>query len=445
MAGLALPLALTQLAQIAQFVTDVVMLGRLGPEVLAGASLGTSLFMPLWLFGVGIVMAVSPIMSQALGARQLRMVRRTVRQGLWVAVAVSLPFGLVLWHGEAILLAFGQEPANAAAAAAYLRAVLWSLPASLCLIVLRSFVSVHDLPRMALVVLLHGIWLNALLNYLLIYGKFGFPKMGLVGAGLATVLVNLFMVALLLGGILLHRKFRRYSLLGRFWRADWSRFVGILKLGMPIGLTIAAESLLFASAAQLMGLIGTNELAGHQIAINCVSVAFMIPLGISQAVTIRIGLAMGRGDPEGVGRAGWAAVTLGLVATTATAAVFWLLPEVLVGFYLGDIGADEVAVAGFAVSFLLVGALFQIFDGAQVVLAGCLRGLKDTRVPMYFAFFSYWAVGFPAGALLAFQAGWGGEGIWYGLMIGLTVVTALSLWRFQTRERYGLVALPEAV
>ncbi|MCG8354839.1 MAG: MATE family efflux transporter [Kiloniellales bacterium] len=442
LARLALPLALTQVAQIAHYTTDVIMIGRLGPEALAAAQLGMNLFMPLWLFGLGIVMAVSPMVAQALGAKQYRAVRRSVRQGMWVAIAVSVPFGFILAQGEAILLAFGQSPENAAGADAYLDALLWSLPPSLCLIVLRAFIAAHSRPRAALLVLVNGIWLNALLNYMLIFGNFGFPAMGLVGAGIATVIVNFAMVAALLLFVLQDRRFKRYFILVRFWRSDWPRFREILRLGLPIGATIVAESTLFASAGILMGLIGTEQLAAHAIAMQCASVAFMVPLGISQAATVRVGLAAGAGDAAGVGRAGWLAFGLGIVTMSISAMVFWLMPETLTAIFLSGEGGLEIAVAAYAASFLLIAGLFQLFDGSQVVLAGCLRGLKDTRVPMIFAMLGYWGIGLPSGVLFAFVLDLEGRGIWFGMMTGLAAVAVMVLWRFQGRARFGLLAQP---
>jgi MATE family multidrug resistance protein len=433
--GLAGPLVLGQIAQIAIGTTDVVMMGWLGPASLAAGALGHNLLFPLFLFGLGIASAVAPMAAQELGARNYRGVRRTLRQGLWVALIVGLLFSLVIWQGRLVLLALGQAESAALLAEGYLRAAVWSLVPALWFVVLRAFVTAHSRPRSALVVSCLGVGVNALGNYALMFGNFGFPRLELVGAGISTSLVNLFMFLAMLAFILWDRRFRRYAVLIRLWRPDWPRFREILRIGLPIGLFILAESGLFATAAFLMGLIGQSQLAAHAIALQCAAVAFMVPLGFSQAATVRIGLAVGRGDRAGVGRGGWVALALGLGFMTISALVFWFLPRTLVGFFLELDSPESLPVVELAVSYLAIAALFQLFDGAQVIGAGALRGLKDTRVPMLLAVFSFWGVGFPASAFLGFKTELGGQGVWIGLALGLAVVAVLLVARFHRRGR----------
>lgn len=431
--SLALPLALTQLAQIAIQTTDVVMMGWLGPSQLAAGALGTSLYHPLFLFGLGILMAVAPIAAQALGGHQRRAVRRTVRQGFWVALTIAVPFCLFLWYARPFLLLIGQDPGVTALTEGYLRAALWGLPPALGVVVLRCFVTVHARPRSVLVVTLLGIVVNGLGNYALMFGHFGFPRLELVGAGISTMLVHAFMFLTLLAHAVRARGFRRYALLARFWRPDWPRYVEIITLGVPIGLTVLAEAGLFAAAAFLMGVIGTDALAAHAIALQCAAVAFMVPLGVGQAATVRVGLAVGAGDIARVGRAGWVSFALGAGFMSATAIVFWTAGDVLVGFFLPD--APPGGVAALAISFLAIAALFQLFDGAQVIGVGLLRGLKDTRVPMLIAVFGYWAVGFVVSAWLGLRTELAGAGVWFGLAAGLAVTATMLIWRFYRRER----------
>jgi MATE family multidrug resistance protein len=239
----------------------------------------------------------------------------------------------------------------------------------------------------------------------------------------------------LIGFVQWDRRLRRDQLFVRFWRTDWPRFLEVLRLGAPIGLTVLAESSLFAAAGILMGLIGTAELAAHAIALQCAAVAFMVPLGISQAVTARVGLAAGAKNRIGVGRAGWVALGLGIAFTSVSAAVFWFAGDVLVGFYLDVDDVRNAPVVKLAVSFLLIAALFQLADGSQAIGAGALRGLRDTRIPMSLAIFGYWVVGLPTSAILAFWFGLGGHGVWIGLAVGLAVVAILAVWRFHRRER----------
>ncbi len=435
MLQLALPLALTQLVAIAIHITDTVMMGWLGPWALAAGALGMNVYMPLWLFALGIVTAVAALAAQSHGAGDDRGVRRSVRQGLWVAAVVSVPAGLVIWHGGAILTAFRQDPATVAETEAYLRVLVWSFPSSLGLIVLRCFVSALARTRTIMITMVLGFFFNILGNYALMFGHFGFPRLELVGAAITSVLVYSGMFLGLVAYLQWAPDFRRYALLVRFWRADWARFREIFRIGLPIGASIVAETMLFSAAAFLMGLISVDTLAAHAIAMQCVMAAFMLPLGISHAATIRVGLAAGADDGAGIGRAGWVGLGLGLMIMLAVAAVFLSVPYTLIGFFLDLDLAESGPVAAQAATLLAVAALFQVFDGAQVIAQGALRGLRDTRQPMIYAVCGYWGVGFPACALLAFGLGLGGPGIWLGLAIGLALVSALLVRRFRQQER----------
>lgn len=435
MTALALPLVGSQLAAIAMATTDVVMMGWLGPMQLAAGALGSAVYIPVMHFGFGVMAAVTPMVAQALGARDFRGVRGSVRQGFWVAAAFGAIFAIPLWQSGPIFVQLGQNPALADLAQGYLRAALWGLIPLLWVIVLRGFLTAHARPRAVLVVMLVGIGVNALGNYALMFGNFGFPRLELVGAGVSTAIVDAVMALALVGFVLWDRRLRRYGLFARFWRTDWPRFVEVVRLGAPIGLMVLAESSLFGAAGLLMGLIGTAALAAHAIALQYAAVAFMVPLGISQAVTARVGLAAGARDRARIGRAGWVAIGLGVVFTLVSATVFWFAGDWLVGFFLDRDDAGTGPVARLAVSFLAIAALFQVVDGAQVIGAGALRGLHDTRVPMLLAIFGYWVVGFPTSAVLAFSFDLGGRGVWIGLAIGLTVVAVLAVWRFHRRER----------
>ena len=437
MIALALPLVLSQLAIVAIGTTDIVMMGWLGPVKLAGGALGHNLFFPLFLFGLGVLTAVSPLASQAIGAGDHRGARRAVRQGFWVAVVIGVPFCWLTWQAEAILLFLGQEAGTSQLAEGYLRAALWGLIPAFWVVVLRCFVSALSRPRAVLVVTLLGVGVNALGNYALMFGNFGFPRLELVGAGISSAIVHSFMFAALLGYVLWDREFKRYDLLVRFWRPDWPRFWEIFKVGTPIGLTILAESALFASAALLVGLFGTDPLAAHAIALQCLAVAFMIPLGISQAATVRVGLAVGAKNWPAVPRAGWSALGLGLICMFIATALFWFAGTFLVDLFLDLDLPENQAVLPLAVSFLAIAAIFQIADGSQVILAGALRGLKDTRAPLVFALIGYWVIAFPVAWLLGFELGYEGRGIWIGMAVGLAVVALLQLWRF--RQQIGLL------
>ena len=437
---LAYPLILTNLTQAGIQATDVVLLGWAGPTALAAGALGTNLYNAFLIFGMGLVTAAAPMIARELGARShsVRDVRRTVRQAMWAAVVITLPIFLLLWNAEALLLAFGQDPALAADAAQFLRFFQWGMLPALWYLVLRSFVSALERPIWALIVSAGGIVCNALLNYVLIFGKLGLPALGLVGAGIGSSITNVLMFAAMALVVLFHGRFRRYHLFGRFWRSDWSRFRDLWRLGLPIAITLGLEVTIFSVAVFLMGLFGTASLAAHAIALQIAALSFMVPLGIGQAVTVRVGLAFGRNDLDGVGRAGWTAFVLGVGFMSLMAILMISMPHGLVHLFLDESDPANAPVIALAVSFLFIAALFQIVDGAQVVGAGMLRGLHDTTIPMIYAALGYWVIGLAVGVGLGFGLGWQGLGIWIGLAAGLAVVAVLMIARWTRRERLGL-------
>lgn len=431
--GLAWPLILTSLATIAISTTDVVMMGWLGPRELAAGALGHHLFFPMFLLGMGVVLSVAPIVAQHLGAGEAREVRRALRQGLWVSLVVGLPLSLLLWESGAFLRYLGQEAILAALAEDYLRAALWGLTPAFGFVALRGFVTAHGRTRAVLVITLMAVAINALGNYGLMFGNFGLPRLELVGAGISSSLVQLFTFVALLAFAVADPAFRRYRLLERFWRPDWPLFFEIWRVGLPIGLGIVSGSAFFSGTAILMGLIGEEALAAHAIALQSVGVSFMVPLGISQAAMVRVGLHAGAGDAASVGRAGWSALAIGLAFMVLTAAAFLFGGRTIIGFFLDLDQAANVMVGELAVSLLIIAACFQFGDGAQVILAGALRGLKDTRMPMVLAFIGFLPLGLASSWLLAFDAGFGPLGVWGGMVVGLYSVTVLMAWRFARR------------
>ncbi|MFI0844144.1 MATE family efflux transporter [Mesorhizobium sp. IMUNJ 23232] len=441
MLALGWPMILTNLGQTAMNATDVMLMGRLGPQALAAGALGANIyFMPL-IFGLGLMLATSPMIATELGRKRhsVRDVRRTVRQGLWLAVLVCIPIWIFLWNAEAVLNWMGQEPALAAQAGTYVRWLQWAVLPFYGYIVLRSFISALERPGWALVIVFLAVALNAVLAWGLMFGRLGLPEMGIGGAGLATSLASAFMFVGLAVVVSVERKFRRYRMFGRFWRADWPRFKALLGLGLPIAGILAFEVTIFNAAALLMGLISPASLAAHAIAIQIASISFMVPLGLNQAVTVRVGLAFGARDPDGIARAGWTAYVIGVGFMALMALTMITAPNLLISAFI-DMGAPENAeVIALAVTFLAFAGLFQIADGAQAVGAGMLRGLHDTKVPMIYAAIGYWGIGLPLGVLLAFPLGLKGNGIWIGLSVGLVVVAALLLTRWLRRGRLGLM------
>lgn len=440
-AALAWPLIATNVAQALIHVTDVVLLGWAGPSVLAAGTLGVNVYFAFLIFGIGLVTASSPMIAKQLGERShsVRDVRRTVRQTMWAAAALAVPVMIVLWNTEAILVAIGQDPQLAAAAQSFVRALQWGFLPYLWYLVLRSFISALEKPLWSFAIGLAAVIYNGVINYGLIFGKLGLPKLGLLGAGLGSASANLFMFVGMALVVLLHGRFRRYRLFGHFWRADWPRFREVWRLGLPIAVTLALEITIFNAAVFLMGLIGEQSIAAHAIAIQLAALSFMVPMGLSQAATVRVGLAFGRRDRDAVARAGWTAFALGVGFMTMTGLVMIAIPNALVTLFLDPAVPANGPVIRLAVSFLVVAAFFQIFDGAQVVAAGMLRGLHDTRVPMIYAGLGYWVIGLVTGVGLGFGLGWEGVGIWIGLAAGLGSVAVMLLARWLRRERLGLV------
>jgi MATE family multidrug resistance protein len=286
---------------------------------------------------------------------------------------------------------------------------------------------------------LFGIALNALLSWAFIFGRLGLPALGLAGGGVGSTLTWLIMCGALCAVVARDCQFRRFHLFGRWWRFDRERTMAMVRLGLPIGITMALEMGVFALAVYFMGWIGASAVAAHAVALQLAALTFMVPLGLGQAATVRVGLALGRRDKAGITRAGWTGWVVGVAFMGAMALVMWAIPRPLVTLFLTDVPANAAAIA-LAVSFVKVAAAFQLADGAQVIGAGMLRGLHDTRWPLIFALFGYWGVGLGIGAWLAFSRDWQGVGIWTGLAAGLAAVAILMLWRWLDRERLGLVS-----
>lgn len=438
--ALAWPMVLTNLAQSGIGTINLFYLGRLGSSTLAAATLATNLQLTCQVFGLGVLIACSPMIARAIGEKPhgVREVRRTIRQTFWVAILLSLPLWLLLWNGEAVLRLLGQDAALSAAAGKMLRVMMWGLLPMLGYVVLRSFIAALQRPGWSLAIAGAAVLVNIGVANVLIFGRFGVPPLGLTGAAISAVLAAL----LLFGGMALvvtrDRQFRRYHLFGHFWRADWRRFRAIWRIGLPIGLTTGMEALVFNAAVVLMGLISQAALAAHAIAIQIAMLSFMVPLGLGNAATIRVGHARGRQDDAGITRAGWCAWVIGIAFMSATGLLMLLAPRMLIGGFIDLADPANAPVIALAVSFLAVGALFQVVDGAQIVATGMLRGLHDTAVPMLFAALGYWVIGISLGAFLAFRGGWGGVGIWIGLATGLAIVAVLMTGRWMLRDRIGL-------
>jgi MATE family multidrug resistance protein len=431
--ALAWPLALANLAQIAITTTDTIMIGWLGARELAGVTLGTVIYVPCLIFGMGMMTAVSPMMAQALGRSRhaVRDIRRTARQGLWLATFFAIVSWLLLSQVGPLLSALGQEPGLTYIAVDYIAILKWTVLPAVWFVVLRFFISALERPRAALVVTVLAIFLNAFGNWVLIFGNLGAPAMGVTGAAVVSVVANTFMAGCLVGFVLLDRRLRRWYIFGRFWRSDWPRFLELIRLGLPIGLLFGLDVAAFAAAVMMIGYFGTEALAAHAVAARIASITFMIAMGIAQAATVRVGRATGRGDMEAARRAGWVAIAMGAVVMVCTGLFLLSFPDMLARAFLD--AAQPVGAATMVVvrDLLLIAAIFQIVDGTQVVAAGALRGLKDTRMPMVYAVIGFFGIGLPVGASLAFVGGLGVFGTWLGLASGLGAVAVMLTMRWK--------------
>lgn len=427
---LAVPMALTQLGQIAMMTTDLALLGRLGDRVVAAAALAHTVLFATFTIGMGLVAAVAPLASQAFGARQPRMVRRALRVGVWASLMAGIPLTAVQHWGYDILVALGQTPDAAALAARYLLGLSWCLIPAWAFMALRNFMSAVNRPEPALWITLAAIPANAVLAYALIYGALGLPRLDLLGAGIATALINVGMCVAAIWVAYARHPFKKYRILGRFWRPDWALFGQLLVVGGPISGAYMLEFGVFAAAALLMGTIGTTALAAHQIALQIAAILFMVPFGISLAATVRVGQAVGRRDPVATRRAGFVALGMGVAFMAVMTLLVVLTRHLIPLLFLGSAGAEAAATITLAATLLLLGATFFIADGIQTVVGGALRGLNDTRMPLLFAVISFWAIGFACAYWLAFRVALGAEGVWIGLSLGLAVYAVLLVWRF---------------
>lgn len=444
--GLASPLAAANLLQMLTYAVDVIFIARLGEQELAGSALAVSLFgLVLWAL-TGLTGAVAPLIAEAIGARApaLRAVRRSVRMALWLSVIAGVGgMGLCLML-DPIMHVSGQQAGIIANANLYNNVIVWSMIPMLLAGVLRNFVSALGRPIFATAITGLGIFVNAAANYTFIFGNFGAPEMGLAGAAVATIITGLFTLGAYVLAIRMDRRLHRYHVFGRLWAPDWVRMRQIVQIGTPIALTITAEAGIFGTAAFLMGRFGAAELAGHTVALQLAALAFQVPFGVGQAAAIRVGYHYGARDAVGAGRAGWVAIAIGTGFMALTASAMVLFPNLLLGIYVDTDAPANAALVAFALQYLVLAAIFQLADGVQAVAAGALRGLQDTRIPMWIAIFSYWVPGIGMSIGLGFFTPLEGTGVWIGLATGLFFAAVGLIWRWNRREALGLTRGPQA-
>jgi MATE family multidrug resistance protein len=425
---LGLPLVGSAVAGFAIHTTDVIMLGWYDVVSLAAVTVAASIFFNMFILGAGFGNAVSPMVASALAEGDETRARRVTRMAIWLSAGFSVLSIPALWWSEAMLLAIGQAPEVAAEAQMYLRIVVWGMFPALFANVMRNYLGAQQLTAVQLWVTLAAVALNAGLNYVLIFGNFGAPEMGVRGAAVASIIVQAFT------GIVLAAyagwRLPEVRLFQRMWKSDPEALRETFRLGLPIGLTSLAEGGIFTASGIMVGWIGTVELAAHGIALQLAALAFMFHVGMSQAATIKVGGAYGRRDAEELRRVGLAAVGIGLGFGVLVVTTFVAIPGPLVGLFIDPSEPQRAALLATGASLVLMAALFQLVDAGQIIALSLLRGVQDTAVPMWLAIVSYWVIGIPAGYVLGFVLNLGAVGVWLGLTVGLGCAAGSMMWRF---------------
>ncbi len=433
---LATPVALVQIGMMLMGTVDAMMLGRYSERALAAGALGNSVSFGLITFPMGILMALDPLVAQAFGADSHVRISRHFKQGLLLAVVLAVPLSAAMWHTEGALLLTGQRPEIAADSAAYIRVIAAGNLPFLLFVAVRQTLQAMSMIRPAAIAIVIANGVNVVANYTLIFGHFGFPELGVVGSAWATSMSRWVMLLGLVAAA--------WPVVQRYLAGSWRKLMALraflqpLRLGIPIGFQVSLEMWLFMAVALMMGNLGARELAAHQIALTLAALAFMVPLGISGAAATRVGNAIGRRDADGARRSAAVCLALGVGVMSISALTFVLAPHLLSRLFTAEAGVIAVAVI-----LLPVAAAFQIFDGLQVVAIGALRGAADTRFPAVIALVGYWGLGLPLGAFLAFGAGMGPQGPWWGLTAGLGSVAILVVARLWIRLSSPIVTVAD--
>ncbi len=435
--ALALPLTGSHLARQAIGVTDTVMIGWYGVDELAAVVLATSFYFVLFMLGSGYGIGIMGVLATAIARGNQTEVRRSTRMALWLSLIYSVLVLPVMWFSGALLLKLGQRPEVAAHAQQFLRIMCWAMAPALWGLTLNSFLAAAGRPNIVMLVVVSAIPVNMALNWMLIFGHFGMPELGVTGAALASLMATTMQCIVLAIFAVRLREARPYMLFRRFWAPDWPAMRALFALGTPVGLTLVAETGMFVGTNIMMGWFGTQQLAAHGIALQMASIAFMIHLGLANAITIRVGTLFGNDDRQGMRDAGITAMVLSVLFASVAIIVFLTMSEQLAALYLDAADPQTPAIIALVGGLMVYAAMFQLADGQQVVGLGLLRAVHDTRRPMYYAVVSYWLIGLPASYLLAFHAGMGPGGLWLGLLFGLGCAALLLMSRFWRGLRRG--------
>lgn len=425
---LGIPLVGGHFAQFAITLTDTIMIGWYDVTALAGMILGATLFFVLFLVGSGFAWAAMPVVAEASESRDIGKVRQTVLCSLWLSLGYAAAVMVAMLASGALFRAIGQEAVNADLAQTYLRIAAWGMFPALIVMVLRAYLSAMETTQVIFWTTLLMALANAGLNWVLIFGNFGAPELGIRGAAIASVATHSISIPFLVFYAL--RKFQDHHILDEISKIDWAVCARVFRLGLPIGLTSLAELGMFSVGTLMMGWIGTISLSAHAIAQLVSATTFMLHMGISQAATVRAGRALGRGDPTDLKRGAVAVMAIAYVWVVITMVLLLVFPEPLISLFMDPAEPARDVVIATATVFLVAAAVFQFADASQLMALSLLRGLQDTRMPMLLAVISYWIVGVPASYLLAFRTDLGGSGIWWGQVAALSTAALLLQIRF---------------
>ncbi|HEY1496171.1 MAG TPA: MATE family efflux transporter [Candidatus Solibacter sp.] len=432
MLRLGVPLALAELGWMAMGFVDTVMAGRLGAAAIGAGALGGMLFFPIAVCGTGMLLGMDTLVSQAFGARDDDACHRTFLNGLWIALLLAPVVALLLALTIPALRVTGTNPDVLNLLAPFLRALLWGIPPLLFFTAFRRYLQAQNIVRPITFAVVSANIVNFAGNWLLMYGHWGAPRMGLEGSGISTSFSRLYIALVLLIAVRRHERRLGNRIFHIDWRPDFPGIHRLLALGFPSAMQILFEGAVFAVVTVLASHLDEFSLAAHGIAVNVISITYMVPLGISSAAAVRVGQAIGRKDPRGIAVAGWTALLLAALFMGSAGLGFTIAPRWIARLYTPD-----AAVIAAGVTLLRIAALFQIFDGLQVVATGALRGLGDTRTPAYAHLIGYWIFGMPVAWLLCFHYGWGVSGIWVGLTIALVMIGLILIfaWRRALLDR----------
>ncbi|MEB3357063.1 MAG: MATE family efflux transporter [Synechococcales bacterium] len=428
---LAIPLASAQVAQLATGFVDTVMMGHLGRDTLAAGALASITFFSIVWTASGVVMGVSPLVAEAYGAGKKTRIEQVARQGLWLSLLLAIPIMVAIAHLEPLLHRLGQPPTTVKLTKEYLDIVLWGLFPALGFAMLRGVVSALSQARPIVGIVVAGTGFNILSNYVLGFGKFGFPRLELTGLALASALTLWGMFGVLVLYLLISKQFKAYRFFSRLHQIKPQVLWQLVKLGVPIGVFSALEIGVYTAVSYLMGTWGTDSLAAHQIVFQTINLIFMVPLGMSFAATARIGQWLGQRQMAEVRQASFVSLAAGATWTAMVAIALLVFPRQIIGLYIDSAAPENTVTVALAVAMMRVGAIAHLFDGVQKIAYGALQGLQDTRVPLVFSFLSYWCIGLTSGYWLAFGWNLGGVGLWLGLLIAVAIAAAVLIWRLQ--------------